>query len=435
MVDWGLVGIAGLSLLLLAQQRRGKHLQVRLAVAEEKNRQIEAVQMAYEEKERELSAARERIAALVEKLSFMGSTQEKLVDTFKALSSEALEKSNRSFLDLAKVSLEKLYEGSKGELDKKHQSFVDLIGPVKEALSKVEQNMTQLEKERKGDQEALKEHLKSLVESEKHLRHETSSLVRALRTPIARGRWGEIQLRRVVELAGMVNYCDFYEQSSTETDGAMLRPDLLVKLPGGRQVVVDAKVPLEAYLDAMQTENEQEKEVKLLDHARLLRNHLQSLSKKAYWEHFQPTPEFVILFLPAESFFSAALESDPSLLEWGAERKVIIATPTTLIALLRSVAYGWKQESLSKYAEEVSRLGGELYKRVLDMTSHWSKVGRNLSLSVEAYNKTVGSIESRVLVTAKKLQELGAGSSEDIDPELVMIEKIPREFSEKNGVN
>jgi DNA recombination protein RmuC len=365
-----------------------------------------------------------KYASSQEKILFLTNAQEKTMDSFRSLSFEALEKNSQSFLDLAKSTLEKYQEGAKAELEKRQISIIEAVAPVKEALTKIDSEMKSLEKERKGDQEALKEHLKLLVDSEKHLRMETSMLVKALRTPIGRGRWGEIQLKRVVELAGMIDHCDFYEQQSRDIGDAIIRPDLLIKLPGGRQVIVDAKVPLDAYLDASMTNDDEVKVARLKDHARQLRQHLSNLSKKSYWQHFQPSPELVILFLPSESIYSAALEYDPSLIELGIEQKVIMATPTTLIALLRAIAYGWKQESLSKHAEEVSLLGHELYKRLIDMTSHFSKMGKSLSAAVEAYNKGIGSLESRVLVSARKFRDLGAASSHVELEELNLIEKI-----------
>lgn len=417
-----------LVVLLWLLQQKQRDLYAKSMVFEEKSKQVPLLQEELSLKQQECQELQMRCATLEERLSQATSAQERLTEAFKAISSEVLEKSNRSFLDLAKTTLEKYQEGAKGELEKRHQSIVDLMTPVKEALQKVDQDMKLLEKERKGDQQALQEHLKVLVDSERHLRQETSSLVKALRTPIARGRWGEVQLRRVVELAGMLSHCDFFEQQSKEVEDGAVRPDLLVRLPGGRQVIVDAKVPLEAYLDAMQSQDDKVKESKLKDHARLVRAHLGALSKKAYWEHFQPSPELVILFLPSEAFFSAALEYDPSLLENGAEQRVIIATPTTLIALLRAIAYGWKQESLSRHAEEVSQLGHELYKRLIDMGGHWTKMGRSLSSAVESYNKAVGTLESRVFVSARKFKELGAASSHLEIEELSLVEKIPREM-------
>jgi DNA recombination protein RmuC len=226
----------------------------------------------------------------------------------------------------------------------------------------------------------------------------------------------------------MLNHCDLFEQEHEEGASGRIRPDLLVRLPGGRQVIVDAKVPLEAYLEAIQTSDEQLREAKLKDHARQVRAHVTQLSRKAYWETFTPTPEFVILFLPAETFFSAALEFDPSLIEVGVEQGVILATPTTLIALLRSVAYGWKQENLSRHAELVNELGHELYKRLIDMGSHLAKMGRGLNAAVDAYNKAVGSLETRVFVTARKFKELGAASSSlELEP-VELVEKMVRQI-------
>lgn len=337
-------------------------------------------------------------------------TEEQLKETFQLLSQEALDKTNHSFLELAK-----------DDLGKKQHAIAEMV-------TKLEGNIRLLESERKADHGAMRQQLRSLLDTEQQLRLETSNLVKALRSPVTRGRWGEIQLRRVVELAGMLSHCDFFEQTHEVSDEVRLRPDLIVRLPGGRQVIVDSKAPLEAYLDAVQASDDGVKLAKFKDHARLVRMHIQGLSKKSYWAHFQPTPEFVVLFLPSETIFSAALEQDPSLIEIGADQNVILATPTTLIALLRSVSYGWKQESLSLHAEKVSELGHELYKRIADMGSHWSKMGRALGTAVESYNKATGSLESRVLVTARKFKELGAASN-TLELEVSeLIERFPREL-------
>lgn len=355
-------------------------------------------------------------------------SEEQLKTAFRAISADALEKNNRSFLDLAQTSLEKFQEGAKGDLEKRQKAIDELLSPMKESLSKLDQGMRQVEKERKGDQEALKEQMKSLFENEKLLKQETANLVKALRTPLARGRWGEVQLKRVVELAGMLDHCDFSEQRQEMGDEGRMRPDLLVHLPGGRQVIVDAKVPLEAYLEAIHATDDTVRHQKMKDHARQVRAHVTTLGKKAYWERFQPTPEFVVLFLPAETFFSAALEFDPALIEIGAEQNVILATPTTLIALLKAVAYGWKQENLSLHVEKLHELGNDLYKRLADMGSHFVKMGRGLSSAVEAYNKGVGSLESRVLVTARKFKDLGINPSQIEIEEIENVEKVPREL-------
>ena len=363
------------------------------------------------------------------KLHMLEKAEEQLKNAFSALSSEALAKNNQSFLDLAKTSLEKFQEGARGDLDQRQLAIGAMLNPVKESLLKLDTEIRQIEKERKGDQESLKVQVKSLFDSERLLKLETSNLVKALRTPLARGRWGEIQLRRVVELAGMLNQCDFFEQQQEMGEEGRMRPDLIVRLPGGRQVIIDAKVPLEAYLEAIHSDDEEVRLQKLKSHSRQVRAHVTALAKKAYWERFQPTPEFVVLFLPAETFFSAALENDPSLIEAGAEQNVIIATPTTLIALLRAVAYGWKQENLSRQVEKLNELGQDLYKRLADMNSHFSKMGRSLSSAVESYNKGIGSLESRVLVTARKFKELGLAPSQVEIEEVEAVEKIPREIN------
>lgn len=369
-----------------------------------------------------------------ENLALSKKSHEELREAFKALSHDALESNNRAFFDLAKTNFEKFHEGAKGDLDKRQETIDQLVKPIKEILGKLDEGLHKLEKERRGDHISLKSQVDSLLDAKKELTRETANLVKALRKPIARGRWGEIQLRRVVEMAGMLNHCDFYEQTVGQEDAA-LRPDLIVKLPGDRQVVIDSKVPLESYLDAIQTESEAIREAKLKDHARLIRQHVLALSKKSYHEHFTPTPEFVVLFLPSETFFSAALQYDPTLIELGADRGVIIATPTTLIALLKAVAYGWQQQSVSQHAQQVSALGRELYKRIVDMSSHFAKMGRSLSSAVEAYNRGMGSLETRVHVSARKFQELGAAPSTLNLQTQEVVEKQPRENVLQDPVN
>jgi DNA recombination protein RmuC len=351
---------------------------------------------------------------------------EALKVAFHSLSLEALAKNNALFLELAKGTMQKFEEESQEDLTKRQQAISALLTPVQESLKKLDTEVRALEKERKGSEQALKTQLHLLIENERQLKAETSKLVKALHSPAARGRWGEIQLKRVVELAGMLAYCDFLEQPQEQDNEGKYRPDLIVQLPGGRQVVIDAKAPLDAYLDAIQLANPEEKEAKLKEHARRVRAHVASLSKKSYWERFQPTPEFVVLFLPAETFFSTALEYDPSLIEAGAVQKVIIATPTTLIALLRAVSYGWKQENLSRHVQQLHQLGQDLYKRLIDMSSHWSKMGRSLNSAVEAYNKGMGSLETRVLVTARKLKEMGITQTEVDLESIETVDNSPR---------
>jgi DNA recombination protein RmuC len=304
--------------------------------------------------------------------------------------------------------------------------LAQVVSPVRESLDRVDSKIQELERTRVGAYAGLQEQVRSLIETQTQLRTETGKLVTALRTPHVRGHWGEIQLRRVVELAGMLDHCDFTTQTTLFGEEGRLRPDLLVRLPGGRTIVVDAKTPLDAYLRAIEATDEATRRARLADHARQVRAQMAALSRKSYWEQFDQAPEFAVLFLPGECFFSAALESDPTLIEAGAVQNLILATPTTLIGLLRAVAYGWRQERLAENAAEISALGKDLYKRLSDMGDHWNKVGRSLERAVESYNSAVGSLESRVMVSARKFADLKTAPLGVEIAELAMVDKTVR---------
>ncbi len=373
----------------------------------------------------------ERRAAQERKESFKQAAGE-LAEKFKALSRDALKDNNQSFLELARATLERFQETAKGDLESRQKAIDQLVKPLKESLDKVDGKIGELEKVRAGAYSELREQVKTLATSQLQLQSETGNLVKALRAPHVRGRWGEIQLRRVVELAGMLQYCDFVEQETVTTEDGRLRPDLIVRLPGNRTIVVDAKVPFDAFYESISTTDDDIRSARLKDHARLVRTHIGSLSKKSYWESVQPTPEFVLLFLPGETFYSAALEHDPKLIEDGVGLGVIIATPTTLIALLKAVSYGWRQEQMAANAQEVSKLAKELYDRLRTFTNYFADIGRGLDRALESYNKGVGSLEARVLVTARKFKERGAIAGEEIET-LEPIDKAARALSLDEG--
>ena len=375
--------------------------------------------------------AAERRAAQAREESFKQAADE-LSGRFAELSQKALSANNQSFLELANATLQKVQQTAKGDLEQRQQAIDQLVKPLKESLEKVDGKIGELEKTRAGAYAELREQVKALATSQTQLQLETGNLVKALRTPHIRGRWGEIQLRRVVELAGMLQYCDFTEQETVAGEDGRIRPDVIVRLPGNRTIVIDAKVPFDAFYESISATDDGVRLERAKDHARLVRGHIGSLSKKSYWETVQPTPEFVLLFLPGENFYSVALEQDPKLIEDGINQKVIIATPTTLIALLKAISYGWQQEQMAANAQEVSKLGKDLYDRLRKFTEYFADIGKGLDRALESYNKGVGSLEARVLVTARKFKERGAIAGEEIET-LEPIDKSARALSLDEG--
>ncbi|MGL5097217.1 MAG: DNA recombination protein RmuC [Planctomycetia bacterium] len=419
---------------LKAEERRSLDFQARLAHATSEAERNENDAQTYRN---QLSEMRSRLdtelKAAAEKQALLERAEIKLSDTFKALSADALRSTSEQFLQLAKSSLATQTEEAKGEIEKRKLAIEAFVKPVAESLGKFELRIGEIEKSREGAYSELREQVRALGEGQLGLQRETASLVKALRQPTGRGQWGEMQLRRVVELAGMQEHCDFEVQNTTTTDeGKNLRPDLIVKLPGGKTIVVDSKTPMDGYLDALEATEDTAREEALHRHARQVRTHIQQLSSKNYTAQFAQTPEFTVLFLPSESFFSAALQSDPGLIERGVDQGVILATPTTLIALLRAVSYGWRQESIAENAREISLLGRTLHERLGKLAEHFSKLGRSLGNAVEHYNSAIGSYETRVLTTARKFEELKAAPESATIANLEPVDSIPRSL-QSNG--
>jgi DNA recombination protein RmuC len=370
-----------------------------------------------------LLEAERRTAA--DKLAEVERARESLKDTFAALSADALARNNQRFLDLAKEKLGEFQQTATSDLAGRQKAINDLVLPLKESLGKVDSKLQEVDRDRAASHARLTEQLRSLTAAQTALQLETGRLARALRSPNIRGQWGELQLRRVLEAAGMLEGSHFELKESVNGDNGRLTPDVIVRLPGGRNVVVDAKVPLSAFLDAHDCEDDSARDAKLKDHARQVKDHIVRLANKGYWAHFQPAPDIVVMFVPGEALLSAALQLDNSLLEFSMKRGVMLASPLTLIALLRAITYGWQQEKVAQNALEISELGRNLYERIAKLAEHFESVGRSLAKSVTAYNSAVGTLESRVLVTARRLKDKGVSAADEL-PDIETIDQTPR---------
>ena len=366
----------------------------------------------------------ERTAA-AEKLELLEGAKVQLKDAFATASQEALQKNNQAFLDLAQTKLAEFQRAAETDLEARQQSIDLLVKPMNDGLKQVDERLQAFDKERATAHATLEEHLRLMALSQGALASETQSLVKALRAPQVRGQWGELQLQRVVELAGMVEYCDFIQQDSVNTDDGRLRPDMVVRLPGEKVIIVDSKAPLSAYLDAMEATDEVQRGVLMDQHAKQVRDHVQALSAKNYANEYAAAPDFVVMFLPGESFFSAACQRDPNLIDFAIRRNVIPASPTTLITILKAVYYGWSQERIAKNTEQIRDLGQELYDRIRTAAEHLAKVRKGLEAAVAGYNSAIGALESRVLPTARKFRDLGAGSGEEVAV-LEPVDSVPR---------
>ncbi len=409
---WLLIGlIIGAAIVAVAVRARLRSLTNEAGRAAELDRELIK---ARADLDHERSLAQERLQTL-------GEAQARLSDSFKALSAEALQSSMTQLAEMARAQFQAAQVEAKGDLDKRQQAVEQIVAPLKEQLGRVDAQLLRLDQDRRESRGRLEAQLRTLTETGEKLRTETGALVTALRKPNARGQWGQMQLRNVVELAGMVRHCDFAEQSSLAGDDGTLRPDLIVRMPGGKHVVVDAKAPLQGVLDAYQARDEEERQRHLRDHARLLRKHVKSLADKSYWAGLESAPDFVVLFLPGEHLYGAALDADPSLIEDAMAKRVLIATPTTLLAMLRAVGYGWQQERVAESAQAISELGRELHGRLVKLSGLLSTLGKRLNSAVAAYNETVGSYEARVVPGARRFAEHGAVSEGREIPQLEQV--------------
>lgn len=416
----------------LELERRAANLD---GTVQELKKQNEALQSAgkasqnrIEEEQRLRAAAQAEAesqrANLIEQRRLLDDAQAKLREAFQSLAGEALKTSSDQFMQLAKSKFDSLQKEAEGDLEQRKVAIQSMVDPLETALRDLRSEVTRVESARQEAYGSLRSEVQLLATTNKELREETGSLVNSLKQPQVKGKWGELTLRRVVELAGMAPHCDFAEQPSIDTEEGRLRPDLIVYLPGGAQIVVDSKVPLSGFLKAVSAASDAEYREAMVQHARLVREHIKGLSGKEYWKQFEPTPEFVVLFVPGESFFSAALEEDRTLIEDAIDKRVVLASPTTLIALLRAVAYGWKQQVVAENAERIKDLGKELYDRVVKFAEHLSEIARGLERASTAYNSAVASFDSRLIPSARKFREMGVGSA-DV-PEVEPVETFPR---------
>jgi DNA recombination protein RmuC len=401
-----------------AQQEQLSYLRQELEQEKIKNQEFQA-------EKNDLIA---KLSNLESQLDLLENLEQKFTSTFELLSSKALQHNNKQFIEVAKETFANIHQSSHSRLD-------SLVSPLNSSLEAFNKQIKEIENSRQEDKGKISEQLQSVVNAQYQLQTETANLSKALRQPVVRGRWGEMQLKRVVELSGTQEHCDFTIQETVHTEDGFLRPDLIVKLPGKKQVIVDSKAPLKAYLEAIEAKEESRQLECLKNHAGHIRTHINQLSSKNYWEQFDQTPEFVIMFLPGEVFFSAALQQDPRLIEFGIEKKVILATPTTLITLLKTIDYGWRQEQVAENAQAIGNLGRELYDRFIKFTEHLITVRKKLDDTVKAYNATIGSYESRLLVTARKFQEIGGYGNDKVESIKVIdrsIQLITQEYNLEN---